>query len=73
MYEIQSNNLLQLDESLYNYLLSINESDQAKAIEDGYNLHECCSRFAHEPFFALFTEVRHGLNIIPTVVKLVLL
>jgi len=45
------------DESLYNYLLSINESDQAKAIEDGYNLHDCCSRFAHEPFFALFTEV----------------
>ncbi|XP_065913641.1 translin-associated factor X-interacting protein 1-like isoform X2 [Dysidea avara] len=61
-YKLSSTDNLdkQLDEILYSYLLSVNGSEHVKAIEDGYNLHDCCSRFAHEPYFALFTEVLSG-------------
>lgn len=51
---------IQLDESLYAYLLTRNENDEALAIEDGYNLEETCARFAHEPHIALFTQILAG-------------
>ena len=50
----------QLDESLYAYLLSRNENNEALAIEDGYNLEETCTRFAHEPHISLFTQIIGG-------------
>ncbi len=39
----------QLDESLYEYLLSHNDNDESLALEDGYNLQDAVSRLAHEP------------------------
>lgn len=51
---------MQLDESLFVFLLSRNENNEALAIEDGYNLEETCARFAHEPHISLFTQILGG-------------
>ena len=51
---------LQLDESLYAFLLTNNENNEALAIEDGYNLEEACTRFAHEPHISLFSQIMGG-------------
>ena len=50
----------QLDESLYAFLLSRNEEAEPLAVEDGYNLQEACSRFAHEPHVGLFSRILAG-------------
>ena len=50
----------QLDECLYAFLLSHNENNEQLAMEDGYNLEEACSRFAHEPQIALFGKILSG-------------
>lgn len=46
-----------MDECLYAFLLSHNENNEELAVEDGYNLEEACSRFAHEPHIALFSKI----------------
>ena len=51
---------LQLDESLYEFLLSRNDGDEAQAVEDGYNLVESTRRLAHEPHVLLFGQIVRG-------------
>lgn len=50
----------QLDEGLFAFLLSHNNQDEGLAIEDGYNLKESVSRFAHESHVHLFGQVISG-------------
>ena len=41
-------------------MVSRNENNEELAIEDGYNLHDACSRFSHKSHVALFKQIIDG-------------
>ncbi|KAL5467597.1 hypothetical protein EMCRGX_G031852 [Ephydatia muelleri] len=49
-----------LDECLFSYLVSINNGDEAMAIEEGYNLEDACTRLDYEPPIHLFHQIISG-------------
>lgn len=49
-----------LDTELYQYLLSRNNDEESRAIEDGYNLQDAISRFHHELNVSVFNSILCG-------------
>ena len=48
---------LSVDELLYQFLLTRNESNETGAIEDGYNLQEAWGRCSFDPYVQLFIHI----------------
>ena len=51
---------LPLDELLFKYLLTRNQSDESAAVEEGYSLQDAWRRYSHDPYIQLFTHIMMG-------------
>ena len=49
-----------IDDLVFEFLLTQNDSDERAAIETGYNVQDACSRYSHQPYIEVFTNVITG-------------
>ena len=49
-----------IDDLVFEFLLTQNDSDERAAIEMGYNVQDACSRYSHQPYIEVFTNMITG-------------